>query len=71
MIVSKLTGKGRTTIPQAVRAALGLSAGDEIGYSIEDGSVILTRAVGKPADDPFHSFSEWESEADRLAYADL
>jgi antitoxin PrlF len=71
MITSKLTSKAQTTIPQAVRAALGLREGDEIAYSIEEGRVVLTRATTEPADDPFHTFTEWNSEADRRAYADL
>jgi antitoxin PrlF len=48
-----------------------LREGDEIAYSIEEGRVVLTRATTEPADDPFHSFTEWNSEADRRAYADL
>lgn len=71
MITSKLTSKAQTTIPQPVRVALGLHEGDEIAYSIEEGRVILTRAAVEPADDPFHTFNEWSSEADRRAYADL
>jgi len=71
MITSKLTSKAQTTIPQAVRVALGLNEGDEMAYSIEEGRVILTRVVGQTADDPFHSFTEWDSEADRRAYAKL
>lgn len=71
MITSKLTSKAQTTIPQPVRAALGLREGDEIAYSIEDGRVVLTRAPVDMADDPFHSFTEWNSDADRRAYADL
>jgi len=71
MITSKLTSKAQTTIPQPVRTALGLHEGDEIAYSIEDGRVILTRAAPLPADDPFHTFTEWNTEADRRAYADL
>ena len=71
MITSKLTSKAQTTIPQAVRTALGLREGDEIAYSIEEGRVVLTRAAIEPADDPFHTFTEWNSEADRQAYADL
>ena len=43
MITSRLTAKAQTTIPQPVRAALGLQPGDEIGYRIEDGEVILTK----------------------------
>jgi antitoxin PrlF len=71
MITSKLTSKAQTTIPQSVRAALRLKEGDEIAYSIEEGRVILTRAVPLPQDDPFASFVEWDSEADRRAYGEL
>jgi antitoxin PrlF len=72
MITSKLTSKAQTTIPQPVRAALGLEEGDEIVYEIEDGRAVLTKARGRTsADDPFRSFSEWSSEADRKAYAKL
>jgi len=70
MITSRLTSKAQTTIPQPVRQALGLREGDEIAYSIEDGRVILTRAAAA-ADDPFRTFTEWDSDADRRAYADL
>jgi antitoxin PrlF len=72
MITSKLTTKAQTTIPQAVRLALGLRAGDAIGYMIEDGRVLLTRVDDCPAiDDPFATFSEWGNEADAEAYGKL
>jgi antitoxin PrlF len=71
MITSKLTSKAQTTIPQAVRNALRLREGDELAYVIENGRVILTKASAEVADDPFATFSEWDSEADRRAYADL
>jgi antitoxin PrlF len=72
MITSKLTSKAQTTIPQPVRAALRLAEGDEIAYAIEPGRVVLTRARPEmTADDPFSSFSEWDSEADTAAYAGL
>jgi len=71
MIVSKLTSKAQTTIPQAVRTALHLKEGDEIAYSIEDGRVVLTKAAPKGGDDPFATFTEWDSDADSKAYADL
>ena len=51
MMVSKLTSKAQTTIPQAVRTALHLKEGDEIAYSIEDGRVVLTKAAGRAAED--------------------
>ena len=71
MIKSKLTTKAQTTIPQPVRAALRLKEGDELAYEIETDRVILTKATAALADDPFVTFSEWEGEADRKAYAKL
>jgi antitoxin PrlF len=71
MITSRLTSKAQTTIPQPVRSALRLAEGDEIGYLIEGDKVILTRVAKPRQDDPFAAFAEWESEADRRAYADL
>jgi antitoxin PrlF len=72
MIVSKLTSKAQTTIPQPVRAALGLRPGDALVYEIVDGRVILTKARrGAKTDDPFRTFEEWSGEADTKAYAGL
>jgi len=72
MITSKLTTKAQTTIPQAVRTALRVRVGDEIAYQIDGARVILTKANGaQGADDPFRTFEEWNSAADRKAYADL
>jgi antitoxin PrlF len=72
MIVSKLTSKAQTTIPQPVRAALNLQPGDEIAYEIVDGRVIVTKAHHRgKTDDPFRTFEEWSSKADARAYADL
>jgi len=72
MITSRLTSKAQTTIPQAVRTALGLRPGDEIAYVIEDGRAVLMRfdARGRD-DDPFAAFSEWSSAADAEAYGKL
>jgi antitoxin PrlF len=71
MITSKLTTKAQTTVPQPVRAALHLETGDELAYSIEDGRVILTKVVHHKTDDPFRTFHEWDSAADRKAYGKL
>jgi antitoxin PrlF len=71
MITSKITSKAQTTIPQAVREALRVGAGDELAYKIERGRVIVTKAVSMPADDPVATFGEWSSENDRRAYGDL
>jgi antitoxin PrlF len=71
MITSRMSSKSQTTIPQSVRNALGLREGDELAYDIRDGQVTLTKARTSVQDDPFATFSEWDSEADRKAYADL
>ncbi len=72
MIKSKLTTKSQTTIPQPVRNALDLRPGDELVYEIKGSRVVLAKMrSGHGADDPFRTFSEWHSEADRRAYADL
>lgn len=74
MITSKLASKAQTTIPQAVRNALHLREGDEIAYAIE-GEVVTLRRVETmgtvQVEERFGAFSEWDSEADRKAYADL
>ena len=71
MITSKLTSKAQTTIPQAVRTALRLTEGDELAYEIDGGRVILTKAWIQNREDPFGTFSEWDGDADRKAYAKL
>ena len=72
MIVSKLTSKSQTTIPQSVRRALDLQPGDVLEYEITNGQVHLTKArSSNKTDDPFRTFDEWSSEADEQAYADL
>jgi|TARA_B110000263_G_C15089987_1_gene410352 antitoxin PrlF len=72
VITSKLTSKAQTTIPQPIRLALHLEQGDELVYTIDDDKVILTKARNEnEGDDPFHTFSEWDSEADRKAYDKL
>ena len=71
MITSRLTSKAQTTIPQPVRVALRLGPGDAISYEIEGDRVVLKRANAEVVDDPFATFSEWNSEADRKAYGAL
>lgn len=77
MITSKLTRKAQTTIPQAVRGALGVHPGDEIAYVIEDGRVLLTKAAPRAArpgtlfEDPFATFREWDTPEDDEAFANL
>jgi bifunctional DNA-binding transcriptional regulator/antitoxin component of YhaV-PrlF toxin-antitoxin module len=71
LVTSRLDLKARTVVPKAVREALGVGPGDQIGYTIHNGRVMLT-AVKKPlSHDPFACFEEWASEADTEGYAPL
>ena len=71
MITSTLTKKSQTTIPQPIRNALHLKPGDTLAYRIDGEQVLLSRVPSKGGEDPFATFSEWDTEADRMAYADL
>lgn len=72
VITSKLTSKSQTTIPQPIRAALRLREGDQLVYEIEGDRVVLSKAQQvRDGDDPFRTFGEWDSPADRKAYGDL
>jgi antitoxin PrlF len=81
MITSKLASKAQTTIPKAVRAALGMVEPDDgiayAIYAIEDGRVVLTTATlaklrcGAPFEDRFAAFREWETPEDDEAFRDL
>jgi AbrB family looped-hinge helix DNA binding protein len=44
VVESRITAKGQTTLPKAVRDALGLSPGDRVRYVVLDGEVRLLRA---------------------------
>ncbi len=73
--VAKITAKGQTTIPQEVRAALQVSAGDHIVWEIgSDGTATVRRL--RPLDlDSLRAvegtLSEWSGSADEKAYRDL
>lgn len=71
---SKLTSKYQATIPEAVRKAIGLQAGDRIAFDIEDGVIRLRKAV--PLDQEYcraleETLSEWNTAEDQAAYRDL
>ncbi len=77
MIEGRITAKSQTTIPRAVRTALGVGPGDTVAYEIRGKEVVMKRAPKKAKPEPdmflanFSTFTEWSSEADTIAYADL
>lgn len=75
LAVAKITAKGQTTIPQDVRAALHVSAGDLIAWEVgADGTATVRRV--QPLDLDYlraveGTLSEWAGHADEEAYRDL
>jgi antitoxin PrlF len=54
--ISTITAKGQTTVPKAVRQALGLDYGGKIAYRIEDGRVMIHNAEAEHADPALAAF---------------
>ena len=71
MITSRLSRRGRTTVPRSVREALRLTEGDTLAYDVGDGVVVVWRLPRPVGAEPFACFGEWADEADRVTYADL
>ena len=44
MITSKLTSRGRVTIPKEIREYLGLNPGDRVRFVLEDGKLVMQLA---------------------------
>jgi antitoxin PrlF len=67
LIHSRISSKAQTTIPRAVRTALGLKQGDDLVYEIDGDRVVLSRRrAHDPFEDPFALFTEWADEADSV-----
>ena len=65
MIHSRITSKSQVTVPRSVRAALGVAPGDQLAWRLEDGHVVVTRAVASAdAVDGLATFAEWSDELD-------
>ena len=73
-IFSRLTSESQTTVPDAVRQALGLQPGDALIYVIEDGQVRLKKLDPEDVEDLRIlkiTLSEWDSPEDAAAFDDL
>ena len=74
LLVSKVTSKFQTTIPQSIRDVMGISQGDAVVFEIEEGRVFINRL--QPLDLDYlnavsGTLSEWLSPEDEEAYRDL
>lgn len=56
--ISTITAKGQTTVPKAVRHALGVDYGGKIAFRVNNGSVTVVRAdeIDDPAIESFLGF---------------
>jgi AbrB family looped-hinge helix DNA binding protein len=74
-VIAKVTAKGQTTIPQEIRALLGVKPGDLLAWeSLGDGGARVRRV--EPMDLEYlraveGTLSEWASAEDEAAYAGL
>jgi AbrB family looped-hinge helix DNA binding protein len=72
--LARITARGQTTIPKAVRDAAGLSAGDVIAFEIEGDRLIVRKVVHGP-DAELQALSdimtEWSTPEDDAAWRDL
>jgi AbrB family looped-hinge helix DNA binding protein len=74
MLTAKISSKGRSTIPAAIRKKLALGPGDTIGFRIEGEQITLQKI--QKLDAGFlklaaESFTEWNSPEAEEAFRDL
>ena len=66
---SKFSVNSRTVIPREVCEQLKLKPGDTLRFRLTDEGILLDKAI--EGGDPFAAFSEWISEPDEKAFANL
>jgi antitoxin PrlF len=70
-ILSRVSSKYQTVIPREVRESLQVKPGDRLRFRLTSDGVLLEKAPTATGEDPFATFTEWASDADEKAYADL
>lgn len=73
--VAKITAKGQTTIPAAIRAALQVAPGDALLWELQDDGTARVRRV-QPLDVEYlkaveGTLTEWATREDEEAYREL
>jgi AbrB family looped-hinge helix DNA binding protein len=72
LLISKLTTKGQTVIPAAIRAHLEIKAGDMLRYHIKGGRVEIEKLqAATTKEEPTATFTEWGSAEDDIAFGEL
>ena len=74
MLTAKISTKGQSTIPAAIRKKLAVKAGDTIGFSIEGDRVVVQKVSSLDAGFlklANEAFAEWNSPEADEAFRDL
>ncbi len=74
MYVSKMTLRGRTTVPKPVREAVNLREGDAIAFESVGDRIHLRKVAPAPdeySSNVFETLGEWASQEDEEAWRDL
>lgn len=74
MELARITARGQTTIPKAIREAADLREGDVIAFEIEADHLIVRKVVAGRDDylrGLSRTMSEWDSPEDEDAWRDL
>jgi antitoxin PrlF len=50
--ISTITAKGQTTVPKAVRQALGVQSGDKIIFRVDESGAVTVLPVAESVEDP-------------------
>ena len=69
MIHGRITAKAQTTIPRAVRVALGVKPGDDVVWELEGDRAVVRRAASDEPDmivNNISTFAEWGDELDAV-----
>jgi len=74
ILASKVTARSQTTLPSGVRKALGLRAGDRIGYVIDSDQVIIRKLTEEDEDPALAGFldllgDDLERNKERILFA--
>jgi len=68
---SRLSPEQRTVLPRAVRQRLRISPGDRLRLLVDDRGVRIENTAGGADHEAFAAFSEWSSEVEEEAFAEL
>ncbi|HLX30896.1 MAG TPA: type II toxin-antitoxin system PrlF family antitoxin [Casimicrobiaceae bacterium] len=74
-LISKITSKGQTTVPQEVRAALQSKPGDLLAWDLDKDRRVIVRRLQRVDLEYLRAvektISEWNTAEDEAAYGDL